>query len=219
MPPVALMLLMLTVVILLPILPAYLLFKLLPSRSDVSGPLQGLEIKLGGAFGGYFILVVLVLSQLSNIKETVKEAPRPVEDPVWRVEGQIVDEQGQPIEPLGAADIQLTPRSLEVEPNGYFQATFATNLPPVGTGAVFPKLNVTHDGYTTQTILLGPTDQAHKGDQKTRDEVHHLITLPPIRLSKLPQYVAAGSVPQQIASPQYPATGQPPNVTTTGGPP
>ncbi|HYJ80564.1 MAG TPA: hypothetical protein VEW03_13210 [Longimicrobiaceae bacterium] len=48
------------VLVLLPIIPAYFLFKALPSRADVSGPLKGLTVKLGGAFAGYFLLFLVL---------------------------------------------------------------------------------------------------------------------------------------------------------------
>ena len=48
----------LAAVMLLPLIPAFLLYKFLPSRTSVSGPFKGLNIKLTGAFGGYFLLVL-----------------------------------------------------------------------------------------------------------------------------------------------------------------
>lgn len=54
-------LLPLTATLLLPIIPAFILYKFLPSKSQVSGPFQGLNLKLTGAFGGYFLLVLTSL--------------------------------------------------------------------------------------------------------------------------------------------------------------
>lgn len=48
----------LLIILLLPMIPAFLLYKIIPSRTDISGPFQGLQIKLGGAFGGYFLLLL-----------------------------------------------------------------------------------------------------------------------------------------------------------------
>ena len=48
----------LAAVMLLPLIPAFLLYKFLPSRTSVSGPFKGLNVKLTGAFGGYFLLVL-----------------------------------------------------------------------------------------------------------------------------------------------------------------
>ena len=60
-----------SLVIILPLLPAILIYKLLPhSQSDATGPFQGLKIKLGGAFGGYFITALLMLVVFKTIKPT-----------------------------------------------------------------------------------------------------------------------------------------------------
>jgi hypothetical protein len=48
----------LAAVLLLPLIPAFLLYKFLPSKTNVSGPFKGLNLKLTGAFGGYFLLVL-----------------------------------------------------------------------------------------------------------------------------------------------------------------
>jgi hypothetical protein len=53
-------LIVLTAIVMLPLVPAFLLFKLLPSRAVVKGPLAGLNVSLGGAFGGYVALTVFV---------------------------------------------------------------------------------------------------------------------------------------------------------------
>jgi hypothetical protein len=46
------------IIFLLPLIPAFLLYKFLPSKSTASGPFKGLNIKLSGAFAGYFILLL-----------------------------------------------------------------------------------------------------------------------------------------------------------------
>ena len=51
----------LAAVLLLPLIPAFLLYKFLPSRTSVTGPFKGLNLKLTGAFGGYFLLVLTAI--------------------------------------------------------------------------------------------------------------------------------------------------------------
>ena len=52
--------LVLAAILLIPIIPAYILYKFLPaSETDVSGPYKGLSLKLKGAFAGYFLLVIV----------------------------------------------------------------------------------------------------------------------------------------------------------------
>ncbi len=49
------------VIVLSPMIPALILYAVLPSRATVSGPFKGLNIRLQGAFGGYFVLVLVVV--------------------------------------------------------------------------------------------------------------------------------------------------------------
>jgi hypothetical protein len=51
-------LLILVTLFLLPLIPAFLLYKFLPSKSTATGPFKGLNLKLSGAFAGYFILLL-----------------------------------------------------------------------------------------------------------------------------------------------------------------
>jgi hypothetical protein len=48
--------------LLLPLVPAYLLYRTLPAETSVAGPFKGVNIKLSGSFAGYFLLVLVVFS-------------------------------------------------------------------------------------------------------------------------------------------------------------
>ncbi len=53
----------LTAILIIPLIPAFIIYKFLPaSDTDVSGPYQGLSLKLKGAFAGYFLLVIVGLA-------------------------------------------------------------------------------------------------------------------------------------------------------------
>lgn len=56
----------LTAILLLPLIPAYIIYKFLPvgkiEDTDISGPYTGLSLKLKGAFAGYFLLVIVGLT-------------------------------------------------------------------------------------------------------------------------------------------------------------
>lgn len=53
----------LAAILLLPLIPAYIIYKFLPaSDTDVSGPYKGLSLKLKGAFAGYFLLVLVAIT-------------------------------------------------------------------------------------------------------------------------------------------------------------
>ena len=57
--------LVLAAILILPLIPAFIIYKFLPvgktEDTDISGPFSGLSLKLKGAFAGYFLLVVVGL--------------------------------------------------------------------------------------------------------------------------------------------------------------
>jgi hypothetical protein len=53
------LLLHLATVLLVPLFPAFILYKFLPSKTMINGPFKGLNLNLTGAFGGYFLLVLV----------------------------------------------------------------------------------------------------------------------------------------------------------------
>jgi hypothetical protein len=205
--------LLLSFIVLVPIVPAYLLFKILPSTGNVNGTLKGMEIKLGGAFAGYFALVFLIISELPKIKEVVN----PASAQVWDVVGQIVDENGHGVEPLSPADIKFEPGVLILHRNGLFRATFATQLSRTAQGMEFPSLYLSHEGFQEMTVDLGPPiSKADMGPLENRDEKTHLIKLKPFVLKKFSApYSPAGPAPQPVDPAAYAAsTARPPQ----GGP-
>ena len=93
----------LAAVMLLPLIPAFLLYKFLPSRTSVSGPFKGLNIKLTGAFGGYFLLVLtsigiffpLLKNDQAKIIEQQSQRIKELENTVngkqqWVMKGNVV---------------------------------------------------------------------------------------------------------------------------------
>jgi hypothetical protein len=93
----------LTAVLLLPLIPAFLLYKFLPSKTNVSGPFKGLNLKLTGAFGGYFLLVItaigvffpLLKNEQAKVIEQQNEKIRQLENSIsshqqWVMKGNVV---------------------------------------------------------------------------------------------------------------------------------
>lgn len=69
---------------LLPLIPAFLLFKFLPSTGNIEGPFKGMAIKFGGAFAGYFLLFLI---SYTPMRTWIKKADEPRE--VWTIVGNI----------------------------------------------------------------------------------------------------------------------------------
>jgi hypothetical protein len=152
-----------------------------------------MEIKLGGAFAGYFALVLLIIAELPRINDVVNPSP----SQVWIVEGQLLKEDGKGVDPLSPKDIKFEPDILVFPGNGWFKATFATQMSSTGHGIKFPSLYLSHEGgYTDLKVDLGPpTAKAGMGNQDTRDEDNHYIKLKGLILSKPPDYSAKGPTP------------------------
>ncbi len=191
-------LLVLACVILLPIVPAYLLFKALSSTATVDGPLHGFKVRLGGAFGGYFSVVVLILS-MHNVL-----LPRPPAYQLWELNGQVTDETGTGIQPLDPKDVELTPPTFRANPDGSFRLTFATAPTIDGGGVEFPNLIVSHPNFAPRTVPLDPSvlrGLASAFDAES-DEGTRRINIKHIALRRLPAYSAAGQPPAPAASVQ-----------------
>jgi len=58
----------LTTLLLLPLIPAFIIYKFLPSKTAVKGPFKGLNINLTGAFGGYFLLVIISIGLIYSLR-------------------------------------------------------------------------------------------------------------------------------------------------------
>jgi hypothetical protein len=164
--------------ILLPIIPAYLLFKTLPSTSDVSGPFHGLQIKLSGAFAGYFVLVMVIFfwprEKPATITGTIYE--------VWTVKGQIQNDDGTTIPQI---NLTLQPRGVEYLPqDGTFEMDILVRRGQSGEQK-FPTLLVEReppDAFSNFVMHLDPS----KKDSYEADPRSRVIAVKnPIKLKKV----------------------------------
>ena len=58
--------------VLLPLAPAVLIYWLFPNTPvAVSGPLSGLTVRTGGAFGAYLVVLLLTYGQLRTINQSI----------------------------------------------------------------------------------------------------------------------------------------------------
>lgn len=147
--------------VLLPVIPAFILFKALPSRAAVAGRkkglLKGLHLKLSGAFAGYFVLFLVVV-------ETWPAISPPVTPPyqLWRVNGslKIVNLDGsQPPEGYAkyAVTFSQTPPTSAWDPNGGNFTVDVLVRPGLAPGVQdFPTLGARVEGYSPAAVWLGP---------------------------------------------------------------
>lgn len=60
---------LLAALLLVPLAPAYILYRKLPSDTVVKGPFKGLTVQLTGAFAGYFVLVLVGSGLFSYLEQ------------------------------------------------------------------------------------------------------------------------------------------------------
>jgi len=167
--------------VLLPLVPAYILFEVLKSTGEVGGPFHGLKLQLSGAFAGYFVLLLVLLHAFQAYI-----VPPPVHV-FWTVNGQIVDDQQKPVD-VTSDSFTLLPASLppvSVD-KGQFSVNFVSE--PLDNGGVaYPTVVISYQDYLAKSVDLGPgTGGAQTSGQNalTWDNVHHVITVAPIALVK-----------------------------------
>jgi hypothetical protein len=174
----------LVTLILLPIVPAFLLFAALPGDAAVSGPLKGFKINLSGAFAGYFSVVLLCIS---CYKIWQPQARAPVHK--WTIRGRIVDTDGNPIQPLDVTNVTLSPPILQPANDGNFVLTFMETPTDDGQSLIYPKLVITANGYRARTIELDPAGWTGVTDAvRSQQEKSHTIDLANLQLERLPPY-------------------------------
>lgn len=174
----------LATLILLPIVPAFVLFAALPGDAAVSGPLKGFKINLSGAFAGYFSVLLLCISCYKIWEPQTRSAVHK-----WTILGRVVDAAGNPIQPLDVTNVTLSPPILQPANDGNFMLTF-TELPTDdGQSLIYPKLVITSNGYKARTIELDPSAWEGITDAVRAQRVKtHVINLSNLELEQLPPY-------------------------------
>lgn len=183
-------LIVLFVLVLLPLIPAFLLFKALPSTAVVKGPLTGLNIDLGGAFGGYVALTVFI----ATFYATRMSGPE-----TWTVQGDLQASEG---EVPTAISCTLRPPVLKVDEDKFeFSIPIADPSKPL-------RLVFEAPGYVKETVDLKGPDGRFGGayDAEIFKSSQTIVLRKPIVLTKKPP---------QAAGPM--ASAQPIPTVNTGG--
>jgi hypothetical protein len=159
----------LSVLALLPLVPAILLFKLLPGgTTEVEGPLAGLKVKLGGAFGGYVALTVFLAT---FYWQALKPDANAIE--TWTVIGDVQRPMWSEI------NCKLSP-PLNIDPGNHFEWQI-----PVPKGAKLPHVTFEAAGYEGETLYLSDGQHINKRFPLDIDAKKHVVTVKaPIALQK-----------------------------------
>lgn len=157
------------VIVLLPLIPSVLLFKILPSTGEVTGPFHGVTIKFGGAFAGYWMifLALVYIRPDTNHYHT------------WTVMGSVEMKlaPGESEPNLNDVFVRFIPPRLGILNQGAFSWEIPVLEAPDGR-LLFPDVQLDLRGYRGVTIPLR-RDQLYGSlaAQATYDETQRLIHL------------------------------------------
>lgn len=141
--------LIILIIVLVPVIPAYLLFKLLPSRAIVTGPFKGLKIDLGGSFAGYFLIFIVLIDIRSSFQVTDYQE--------WTAKGRIVQADSNITFPyVDQRYVTFSSPAVKSDPNGNFSLTFLVT----SDGRYdFPYMYISYPDCTQKSFFLGPKEK------------------------------------------------------------
>jgi len=156
----------LAALVLLPIAPAYLLYRNLPSRATVAGPFKGLNIRLTGAFGGYFLVFLVLGTQIYP-----RLNPAPHQHELWTVSGFVALPPSSDPTAVRNVDLMIRPPDPRVLDNGRFTVEV---LVPIDEQrrASLPTLIITSPQYRSAYIILAEDTAAFAADYRLRTDPH-----------------------------------------------
>ena len=151
--------------ILLPLIPAYILFRAFPeSTAAGNGKFAGFSWKFGGAFSGYAFLALVLFYFF------VKSEPEP-EDPsqLWEISGLV--KLDPPPAVSRVIELKTIPERFQVYSAGQFK--LAMIVRKEGDQPEFPALVVdgNAEGYPPQTFILNQADTLFPGLEIPKLEV------------------------------------------------
>jgi len=191
-------LLLMTFGFLLPLVPAFILYRLLPSDIKVGGPFHGLNLQLSGAFGGYFLLTVMAFVYIKSI-------PKPVTDDLWEVHGRVACQSGLNVNQLR---VRVQPPNYELPsydlPNGELTLRVPAKLDSFGK-LMFPTLLIEGAGEEINNLTIdlnedSPTTQG--GWKLDKNQAAKAISVKDIpTLQKKSPFNPPGPAPPQVSPP------------------
>jgi hypothetical protein len=175
---VTIVLALLTGLLMLPIVPAYILYKGLSSDAVVEGPFQGLTVRLSGAFAAYFVLVLL---SGSLIYQYYQPGPR-FEELTVRGTVALADAVG-PFEPNLLEVALVPPTRTELFTGGNRRIQFSVKAPFGVRGdrlstSSFAGIIMSYPGFESATALF-ETDPSESSYKARYDTAEGMIVVDP----------------------------------------
>jgi hypothetical protein len=168
------------------------LFKALKSGAQAEGPLQHLKVKLGGAFAGYVVVLLLLIVFVKPIVTAPHQH-------TWRVSGVVRLSPDKP-EEYARIKTMVKPPDCQVRSDGTFEFEMPMQEDATGDPRL-PTLVIEHPEYITANVKflrggertpigLRQYEQAYDHDNKA------IVIREPIILQSL------GDVPKYLGQPE-----------------
>ena len=178
------------IIVILPIIPAYVLFKKLPSTAIATGPFHGLNLNLSGAFAGYFIVVLVVSASVTFFYQ------KPRYD-MWTIKGSILLDKSETGADARNANLSIQPPKQTIFPDGGFEFV---NV-PYKKGDALPSIIVAKDGYGLATAHLGEQYKVAYDENNKTITILHPIALEKERVAYNPTVTAVKIDNQEAGKP------------------
>lgn len=150
----------LAAITLLPLIPAYILYRVMPADAEAHGSFRGLKFKLGGAFAGYFVLVLALIY--------LPEQPIHDNERVWTLYADISFEgEGGSHSTLTVSTI---PRNPVTARDG--RMVYKTVGTRDGNEWTFPDLIIGHRNFLSEEIFLDPVNRRRDNIELDTDSKH-----------------------------------------------
>jgi len=189
-----------TMLVLLPIIPAYILYKTLPSRAIVSGPFKGLNIQLSGAFGGYFVVLLVMLSFFYTCLK-----PLTTQYEIWTITGNIAYKPVATSPNVRSTVVFIRPPQPVINEDGSFDIKIPVKREPTGVRKLFGTLIVDYEGYEVQNVDLNEKEApfVKQWDKEYNKKTKEIRINEPIllRRGEGPAYSPTGEEPQRTNLP------------------
>ena len=162
------------IIIITPIIPAFIFFKIIPTeKSDVEGMFSGLKFKLGGAFAGYFLIFfVLIMVWDTDLIKTEDEHAWEI----WEIEGVVEFDGGEG----STSTLQLSVDPPTFRPFGDKIKLRVLSELGHNNKMEFPIITVSHENFIPSYIEIS------KDDLKD-EELKKIVLKDKIILKKAPE--------------------------------
>ena len=181
------LLILLTVWVSLPLLPAVLIYRLFPDTAvAVSGPLAQLTFKAGGAFGAYLIVFFSLFPFTTKVYNVVGDLLHPY----WTITGslKLIDKDGKPVHTQRYFQ-HLTVRT-HPEMQSFEDPTFTITIPEGEKGIPVVILDIPE---------FGGYHWKHRPDEEDINWFDKTIELKaPIEIREKPGNVSDDAVPKTV---------------------